>query len=90
METPAAPCAGAREGYPISGLQLGGCVSNIPSVPQKQDPDRREHRERLLELLKAVAPEVFSVPPVPLAVGIRRSRLDAQKLSSRIVPPHFI
>jgi sRNA-binding protein len=73
METPAAPCAGAREGDPISEVQLDGRTSNTPPVPRKQVFDRREH---LLGLLKAVAPEVFCIPPVPLAVGIRRQVLD--------------
>jgi sRNA-binding protein len=74
METPAGPCTGPREGNPILGLQLGSCVSNTPSVPQKQDDFKR--RDHLLELLKAVTPEVFRIPPVPLAVGIRRQVLD--------------
>ena len=44
-----------------------------PSENTQENTNRLEH---LLELLKAVAPEVFCIPPVPLAVGIRRQVLD--------------
>jgi sRNA-binding protein len=36
----------------------------------------RDEHEHLLGLLKAVAPEVFRILPVPLAVGIRRQIVE--------------
>jgi sRNA-binding protein len=39
---------------------------------RNRDPGRHERQWRLLNLLRQVFPDAFPVPPVPLAVGIRR------------------
>jgi sRNA-binding protein len=74
MEPPAAPCAGAQEGDGNSGGWLDGQPLHIP--PSENTQENTNRLGHLLELLKAVAPVVFRIPPVPLAVGIRRQVLD--------------
>lgn len=78
MPTLTAPAA-ARIAAKDRGLVLPAAPT-CPNKKKRQAAERREKqrlaREQLWPLLRAVFPEVFRLPAVPLAIGIHKQILD--------------